>query len=150
MSQSLAKIYVHIVFRTKNNAFRFPKEIQKELYAYMATILKGVESPAIIIGGMPDHIHILCVLSKNYALKKIVEEVKKYSSKWLKTKDDKLSKFSWQNGYGAFSVSQSQVDVVKKYIQNQEEHHRKKSYREEVTVFLEKYKVDYNNDYFWD
>jgi len=150
MAQSLSKIYVHIIFRTKNGELKIPKNILKELYAYMATILKNLESPAIIIGGMPDHIHILCVLSKNYALKKIVEEVKKRSSKWIKTKSPDLSKFRWQNGYGAFSVSQSQVDVVKKYIQKQEEHHRKRTYREEVTIFLEKYKIDYDNRYFWD
>ncbi len=116
MSQSLAKIYVHIVFRTKNNKFRFPENIQQEMNAYMSTILKKMESPAIIIGGMPDHVHILCVLSKNVTLSKLVEEVKKNTSKWLKTKSGDLSDFHWQNGYGAFSVSQSQVEVMRKYI----------------------------------
>ncbi len=147
MSQSLSKLYVHIVFGTKNRKILIPENVLTELYAYMATILKGLESPPVIIGGMPDHIHVLCVLSKNYALKKVVEEIKKHSSKWLKTKSNVLTNFSWQNGYGAFSVSQSQIDKVKAYILNQKEHHKKRLFRDELVSFLNNYNVDYDERY---
>ena len=150
MAQSLSKIYVHIVFRTKNGDYYIPENVLKELYAYIATIMKNLESPAIVIGGMPDHIHILCVLSKNIAIKKLLEEIKKHSSKWLKTKANTLSNFRWQNGYAAFSVSQSQVLKVKNYILNQKEHHRKKMFQEEVVDFLKKYNIEYDERYLWD
>ncbi len=100
-----------------------------------------------LIGVMPDHIHALCVLSKNVALSKLVEEIKRHSSKWIKTKAVNLSKFHWQNGYGAFSVSQSQLDKVRNYILNQKEHHRKRTFQEEVKAFQDKYNVEYDNRY---
>ncbi len=116
----------------------------------MSSILREKESPAIIIGGVSDHVHILCVLSKKITLSKLVEEIKKNSSKWLKTKAKELSAFYWQNGYGAFSVSQLQLNIVKKYIQNQKEHHRGKTYKEEVSALLKKYEVKYDDRYLWD
>ena len=130
MSQSLSKLYIHIIFRTKKGEFKLTRTVQEELYAYIDTILKAKESTAIIINGSDDHIHILCILSKNIALSKLIEEIKKNSSKWLKTKGSTLGNFKWQNGYGAFSVSQSQVENVKKYINNQEKHHKKRSFQD--------------------
>ena len=137
------------MFGTKNREILIPENVLKELYAYMATILKELESPPIIIGGMPDHIHVLCILSKNYALKKIVEEIKKHTSKWLKTKSNVLTNFRWQNGYGAFSVSQSQVGKVKTYILNQKKHHKKRLFKDELLDFLDKYGIDYDEQYLW-
>src|SRR5262249_40241585 len=99
------------------------------LFGYQAGILHNWDSPALMIGGVADHVHSLFLLSKNHALIKIVEEVKKGSSKWLKMQGPEFQDFHWQNGYGAFSVSPSNAEAVKSYIQNQEEHHRKMTFR---------------------
>lgn len=111
MGQSLSQMYIHLVFGTK---YRYPyinENVEDSLHAYIAGILKNLESPAIKINSVPDHIHILFRLSKNYALAKVVEEVKKESSKWMKTQG--VTGFTWQGGYGAFSVSSYKVEIVK-------------------------------------
>jgi REP element-mobilizing transposase RayT len=126
-------------------------EWESQLHAYIAGTLRQYESPALIINSVPDHIHIFFRLSKNYALAKVVEEVKKESSKWVKKIDGGNPDFYWQGGYGAFSVSGYAVDIVKSYIQNQKEHHRKKSYREEIEEFIKDYDIiEYDPQYFWD
>ena len=148
MGQSLSKVYIHMVFGTKNRKPIITDNVREELHLYIAGILKKTESPALKINSVSDHIHILFLQSKNYALSKIVEEVKKSSSKWMKTKG--VSDFTWQIGYGAFSVSSSKVDVVRKYIENQQEHHRKKTFIEEVELFMKEYNMkDYDEEYFW-
>lgn len=116
----------------------------------MAATLKNYDSPALLINSVADHVHILLRLSKNYALAKVVEEVKKQSSKWIKEIDRKNSLFAWQTGYGAFSVSSAEVEVVRKYIQNQETRHRRISYQEEVEEFMKEYGIiEYQDEYFW-
>jgi len=116
----------------------------------MAGTLKHYESPALIINSVADHVHVLFRLSKNYALAKIIEEVKKQSSIWVKEQDIILSNFSWQGGYGAFSVSSSKVETVKQYILAQEEHHRKVTFREEFEEFIKEYDIiEYDPAYFW-
>jgi len=90
------------------------------------------------------------MLSKKIPLMKLLEEIKAHSSKWIKTKDDSLKKFYWQNGYGAFSVNPYEIDKVISYIENQKEHHRKKNYQDEYRAFLKKYKVEYDEEYVWD
>ena len=111
--------------------------------------MKNCESPSLLINSVPDHIHILFRLSKNYALSKVVEEVKKQSSKWIKTEG--VKGFSWQIGYGAFSVSGSKIETVKKYIRDQKEHHKKKSFKQEIEEFVKKYDVEeYDEKYFWE
>ncbi len=150
MPQSLAQILVHIIFSTKN---RFPflkDEVRDELHRYMAAILKEHESPAILIGSVQDHVHILCSQSKNYSISKLIEEVKKGSSKWIKTRSATYEKFQWQNGYGAFSVSQSNLESVQEYVANQEEHHRKLTFEEEFRSFLRKYQIEHDERYVWD
>ncbi len=150
MSQSLSQLYVHLTFGTKNRAPLITAELSVQLHAYMAGIFKNYESPALNINSVPDHIHILFRLSKNWALAKVIEEVKKQSSKWVKEIENGNKKFSWQNGYGAFSVSSSKVEVVKKYINNQQEHHEKISYQTEVEGFIKKYDIiEYDPKYFW-
>ncbi len=134
MSQSLVNNLIHLVYSTKHREPSIPQEFQADLYAYQAGVFKHWESPAIIIGGIEDHVHALFSLSKNHALKKIVEEVKKGSSKWMKTDGPKNNDFYWQNGYAAFSVSQSNVSEVSEYIRNQEEHHRKMTFQEELRI----------------
>ena len=118
----------------------------------MAGTLTEFDSPALIINSVPDHVHILFRMSKNTSLAKIVEEVKKGSSKWMKSKiqSHSGSLFSWQIGYGAFAVSGSKVNTIIKYISRQEEHHKNMSYKEEVEKFmLEDNIIDYNPEYYW-
>lgn len=149
MAQSLAKLYIHIVFSTKNREPWITHQIQSELFAYMAAILKSNQSPAIIIGGMPDHIHILCRQSKNIAPCKLIELVKKNSSRWIKTKGKEFHQFLWQNGYGAFSVSQSHINMVRRYIANQAYYHQRIDFKKELITLLEKYEVDFDERYLW-
>lgn len=150
MPQSLSKLYVHIVFSTKNREQVISREIEEELFSYLGGICKSLECNPLQVGGYRDHVHILCLLSKKVTLVKLIEDVKSSSSKWIKTKDEKFSNFYWQRGYGAFSVSPTEIEVVKNYIQNQEEHHKTKSYQDEFRAFLKKYNIDYNEDYVWD
>ena len=150
MGQSLSQLYIRLTFGTKNRYPLIKEDWEDKLHAYMAGIFKNFNSPAIIINSVSDHIHILFSLSKNYALAKVVEEVKKQSSKWIKTMDSKSDKFSWQSGYAAFSVSSSKVEIVKKYILNQKEHHKKLTYQEEVEKFIMEYDmIEYDKNYFW-
>jgi REP element-mobilizing transposase RayT len=150
MAQSLAKNLIHLIFSTKNREPFLTPSIRPALFAYQAAILREWESPAIVIGGDSDHVHALFVLSKNLALCKVIEEVKKGSSKWLKTQDDAFASFYWQSGYGAFSVSQSNVAKVRRYIEGQVEHHRTVSFQDEFRLFLKRYAIEYNELYVWD
>jgi REP element-mobilizing transposase RayT len=150
MSQSLAKVLVHLIYSTKNREPILRDDIHNELHRYSAGILKELESPAILINSVEDDVHILYSHSKNYSPSKIVEEVKKGPSKWLKTKGPAYAGFHWQSGYGAFSVSQSGVAEVVKYIEGQKEHHRRKTFQEEYREFLKRYEVPYDERYVWD
>ncbi len=148
MPQSLANLLIHVIFSTKERRSFIADGVRTGLHGYMAGILKEIESPALIINSVSDHVHILCSVSKNIAVCKLAEEVKKSSSKWIKTQGVHL--FAWQNGYGAFSVSQSNADSVRHYIENQPEHHRKVNFQDEFRVFLEKHRVQYDERYVWD
>ncbi len=114
MPQSLAKNVMHLIYSTKNRAPCLSPGIRADLFAYKAGILQEWKSPALVIGGVADHVHVLFCLSKNHALSKVIEELKKGSSKWLKTQGAEFRAFHWQAGYGAFSVSQSHVDQVRR------------------------------------
>ena len=149
MTQSLSKPYIHIVFHTKYNQPLISPEIENDLYAYMGGIIKENQSIPIRINGIENHVHILLVMSKNISLAKLVEEIKKGSSKWIKTKGEEFKKFAWQGGYGGFSVSQYGLDRVVKYIENQKAHHKKITFQDEYIQFLEDYEVDYNEDFLW-
>lgn len=151
MPQSLSKIYLHLVFSTKNHQPFIDELIQPELYAYMAKVLyQECGSPAKIIGGVADHAHILLNLSRTCAVAHLVEMVKKRSSKWIKTKGDKYRLFQWQTGYGVFSVSESNVKTVVAYIANQREHHKKDTFKDEFRRLLEKHNLEYDEEYVWD
>ena len=151
MAQSLSCVYVHIVFSTKNREnLLVDGNIRKEMHAYLATILKEYECPALLVGGMGDHIHALCTLSRKATLAKIVGETKRNSSKWIKTKGSELTGFQWQNGYGAFSVSYSRVAVVRDYIAHQEQHHQRMTFQDEFRALLVKHGLEYNEQYLWD
>ena len=150
MGQSLAQLYIHLIFGTKNRKKYILSEIEDDLHAYLAGILKNLESPAIEINSVPDHIHILFRLSKNIALAQAIEDTKKRSSVWIKSKSELTSGFSWQGGYAAFSVSSSKLEVVRRYIKNQKEHHKKVTFQQEVEEFMKEYDViDYSDEFFW-
>jgi putative transposase len=150
MSQSLVKILIHLVYSTKHRQPWSTKTHREALFAYQAGIYKEWDSPALAIGGMDDHVHALFVLSKNHPLKKIVEEVKKGSSKWAKIEGPKNADFYWQAGYAAFSVSQSNLDEVKKYIVNQEEHHRRMTFQDELRALYNRHGIAFDERYVWD
>ena len=138
MPQSPAKIHLHIVFSTKN---RFPfldsSELRKEMHSYLGGTLNELNWPVLTVGGPADHVHILCLLSKNMSLADFIGEIKRSSSKWVKTKGLSLRKFGWQNGYGAFSVSQSHVERVRACIRGQ------------LRAFFKAYDVHYDERYVW-
>jgi REP element-mobilizing transposase RayT len=150
MSQSFAKNLIHLIYSTKRRTPCLPPVVLPGLFAYKAGILKHWQSPALVIGGVADHVHVLFCLSKNHALAKVVEAVKKGSSKWLKTQAPDLCDFHWQAGYGAFSVSPSSVPAVKAYIERQEEHHRTRSFQEEFRAFLKRHGIAFDERYVWD
>jgi putative transposase len=150
MPQSLANVLLHIIFSTKNRVPLITPQIADELYPYLATICKGCKSPAHKIGGIEDHVHIVCSLSRTISIAGLIEEIKTNSSKWIKTKGNGFLHFAWQNGYGAFSIGQSQHEKVKQYIESQREHHRKKTFQEEYREFLRRYQIEYDERYVWD
>ena len=151
MPQSLAKVLVHIIFSTKNRyPFLVDRSIRREMHAYLGGTCKNLDCPVLIVGGVADHVYILCALTRTLSLAKVIGEMKRESSKWIKTKGGMLTKFAWQSGYGAFSVSQSQVDRVRRYIAEQENRHRKKAFQDEFRAFLKSYEIDYDERYVWD
>jgi putative transposase len=150
MPQSLAAVYVHLIFSTKNREPLIRPEIEEELRKYHAGILINLDSPMIASDGTADHIHILFRLGRRQSIAVVVEELKKSSSKWIKGKGREYAKFYWQAGYGAFSVSQSGIKEIKKYIANQKEHHRRKTFQEEFRAFLTKYELEFDERYVWD
>ena len=150
MPQSLAKILTHIVFSTKQRSPYLSKDICTELYPYIAKILINQNCYPIEIGGVSDHLHVLCAISKNISASKLIEELKTTSSKWIKTKNNDLVNFHWQSGYGIFSISPKHADVVKTYITNQEKHHQQITFQDEFRRLLDKYNITYDERYVWD
>lgn len=150
MPQSLANIYIHLIFSTKDRHPFLTKEINPDLHAYMATVLANLKCPATLINSVEDHVHILFNLTRTATVAQVVEEVKKSSSKWIKTQGPGFERFAWQAGYGAFSVSESNTGKVANYIRNQQEHHRKITFQEEYRNFLAKHNMEYDEHYVWD
>jgi putative transposase len=150
MSQSLVKNLVHLVYSTKHREPWLPNEHRDALFAYQAGIFKEWESPALIIGGVEDHVHALFALSKNHALKKVVEEIKKGSSQWMKSDGPHNPLFAWQAGYAAFSVSQSNLEVVTRYLPTQEAHHQRESFQDELRALFKKHGIEFDERYVWD
>ena len=150
MSQSLAKIIVHLIYSTKHREAVIEPEVRPGLYAYQAGIFSDMGSPAIEIGGTADHVHALFELSKAEELCKVIEVVKKESSKWMKTQGPEFGNFYWQGGYGAFSVSPAHAQKARAYILDQEAHHREVTFQEEFRKFLNDYHVEYDERYVWD
>jgi REP element-mobilizing transposase RayT len=148
MPQSLAKILVHAVFSTKDRRpFLRDKDIRAELHHYLGGILNHLDCEPIVAGGTEDHVHLLFALSRTRQPAEVIKEVKRGSSLWLKGKSKDLKDFSWQAGYGIFSVGFSQIKVVRKYIMGQEEHHQKVSFQDEFRKLLKRYEIEFDERY---
>jgi putative transposase len=151
MSQSLAKILIHTVFSTKDrHPFLKDVALRSEMHHYIGGILSNLDCQPIIVGGVEDHVHFLCALARTVDCAKMVKEVKRGSSVWIKTKGVELKEFHWQNGYGIFSIGFSQIQVLKAYIENQAEHRRKISFQDEFRGLLDRYEIKYDESYVWD
>jgi REP element-mobilizing transposase RayT len=149
MPQSLSKVYVHITFSTKRRYPLIDENIKEELWQYIGGLCKALECNPVRVGGYHDHIHVCCILSKKITQIKLLEEIKKESSRWIKTKGKQYEGFYWQDGYGIFSVNPSEIDRVVKYIDNQYEHHKKRTFQDELVRFLDKYGMEYDERYLW-
>jgi putative transposase len=150
MAQSLSRILTHIIFSTKDRyPFLTDRELRNRMHAYLARVFNEHESPAIEVGGTADHVHIACLLSRKHSVSEIVRKGKANSTAWVKDEGMRYLKFSWQSGYGAFSVDPSDIDSLQTYIRRQEEHHRIHTFQEEYLEILRKYHVEYDERYIW-
>ena len=150
MPQSLARLHIHLVLSTKNREPLITDPVRDSLHAYMATVLQNLGCAPVLINSVEDHAHLLFDLSRTVSISQAAEDVKKASSKWIKTQGPEFAAFAWQSGYGAFAVSESNVEAVREYIANQREHHRKKSFQEEYRQFLERHRIAFDERYVWD
>jgi len=149
--QPRAKPWVRdLVFSTKNRNRTIPPDLAKDLNAYLAGACRALGSEAYRVGGTEDHVHIACTLPRTLTVSKLLEGIKKTSSAWFKSKDSRCQGFAWQAGYGAFSLGQSQLASLVRYIDTQQQHHRSSSFQEELLMLLDRYGVEYDERYLWD
>src|ERR1700680_1016806 len=135
MPQSLSKVIIHIIFSTKDREPWLDRDVRPRMHAYVATICRDLNAEALRVGGVADHLHIVTTLPRTLSQAAMVETLKKTSSKWIKGLNPKYRRFYWQRGYGAFSVSPSQLNAVLEYVESQEAHHRTRSFQEEYRDF---------------
>ena len=150
MPQSLSFLLVHVVFSTKDRTPLLGPEVRPALYAYLATVARDRDGECFRAGGFVDHVHLAIRLARTVSVAELVEVLKTSSSKWLKTQSPSLATFAWQRGYGAFSVGPSDRDSLLDYIDQQDEHHRTRTFQEEYRAFLKKYGIAYDERYVWD
>jgi REP element-mobilizing transposase RayT len=150
MPQSLSNILAHIIFSTKNRQNYLNTEICCKLYPYISSILKNNNCECIRIGGIANHIHILCALAKTISISDLIEKIKSNTSKWIKTKDESFIHFQWQRGYGAFSISPAHLQIVSNYIDHQQMHHQQTTFEDEFRALLKKYNIPHDERYVWD
>ena len=150
MPQSLAKIYIHLIFSTKNRERVLPDDIRPDLHAYMGGTLNGLGCSPIEINSEPDHAHLLFVMTRTETLSNVVGQIKKSANDWLRARRPQFADFYWQGGFGAFSVSQSAVDEVCQYIRKQRVHHQRTSFQDEFRAFLKRYEIEFDERYVWD
>ena len=150
MPQSLTKLYVHLIFSTKNRKPWMADEIRPRVHAYLATVIRSLDSPYVVVGGTADHVHILFDMGKMHAPVEFVEQVKRESSKFVKTLGRAYRGCYWQRGYGMFSVGPTHLKDAETYVRNQEKHHRKKTFQDEFREFLKRYAIEYDERYVWD
>lgn len=147
MANTYTSLNYHVVFSTKNREPWLESQILERLWPYLGGIARDNGMKALEVGGVADHVHLLISIPASMALSKAVQLVKGGSSHWLKDTFPKLAGFSWQDGYGAFTVSQSQLSIIQTYIRNQEEHHRTRTFEEEYRAFLKKNHVEFDDRY---
>jgi REP element-mobilizing transposase RayT len=151
MPQSLSAVYIHVVFSTKDRRpFLQVKALRERLHAQIGEISKRLGCPPILVGGVEDHVHLLARFGRTVTQAEWVKEIKRVSSLWLKEQDPRLAGFQWQGGYAAFSVSKSNLQEVEGYIANQEEHHRRMTFQDEVRAILQKHGLEWDEKYLWD
>jgi len=151
MPQSLSVVYIHLVYSTKNRQpFLRDPETRADLHSFLGGTSKKLDCAPIIVGGVEDHVHLLCRFGRSITQAEWIKELKRISNLWLKDQDDKYRDFEWQKGYADFSVSQSNLEQVKQYIANQEAHHRKMSFQDEVRELLRRHQQEWDEKYFWD
>jgi REP element-mobilizing transposase RayT len=150
MAGTYSKLIYHIVFSTKHRQPFISAQIEAELYSYIGGIIRGIEGSCIEINGMPDHVHLLANLPPKIALSDALRDIKANSSKWVHETKPNLCKFSWQDGFSAFSLSKSQVEPVRQYIIDQKAHHAQRDYKSELLGLLDKHEVEFDERYIWD
>ena len=150
MAQSLSNILLHLIFSTKDRTPWIEEEIREKTHAFIAGVVRQCDCEAYRVGGVADHVHVAVRLSRTLSVAKLVQEIKTASSKWLKTQGLSFTDFSWQKGYGVFSVGMSQKENLLHYIENQKEHHKTRTFQDEYRAFLKKYGIDYDERYVWD
>ena len=149
MPHSYISFHVHYVFSTKDRLKTISPEIRERLWAYMGGIARENKVKALAIGGTSDHIHILISLPSTVSAAKAIQLIKGGSSKWVSDNFPEIQQFAWQEGYGAFSIGVSGIDNTISYIQNQDEHHRTRTFQEEFLAFLKKHEIEYDKQYIW-
>lgn len=150
MASSLTKLYAHLVFSTKGRKPLIDEAIRPRVHGCVASVLRSMHCPYVVVGGVADHVHIAFQLAKDHAPAELVKEIKVESSKFVKTLGNKYRDFFWQRGYAMFSVGPVQQHDLEKYVRGQEQHHRTCSFQEEFRLFLQKYNIEYDERYIWD
>jgi putative transposase len=148
--QSLSNVILHLIFSTKDREPWMDSNVRARMHAYLAVVCRDVGSTFVHVGGVSDHVHIVTNLPRTVPIAKFIEPIKKISSKWIKTIDEKYRGFRWQRGYGVFSVSLSQLQAVLHYIDRQQEHHRTRSFQDEYRDILRRHGVNFDERYVWD
>jgi REP element-mobilizing transposase RayT len=149
MAGTYTNLLYHLVFSTKDRIPMIGQRLQEDLHAYMGGIIRGEGGHLLEIGGMPDHVHLLTKFKPTKSVSEMLNRIKAKSSKWVNARDRRMRKFGWQDGYAAFSVSESAVPSVRRYIQNQEHHHRRQSFQDEFRALLNKHDIEYDEHYLW-
>jgi len=151
MSQSLSAVYIHLVFSTKDRRpFLRDKSLRESLHAYLGSVSKQLECPPLMVGGVEDHAHMLCRFARTITQAEWVKELKRVSNLWLNEQGRDYLDFQWQGGYADFGVSQSNLEKVTRYIFNQEDHHKKLSFQDELRALLRKHNLEWDERYVWD
>jgi putative transposase len=150
MAQSLSKVVLHIIFSTKDRESWLDSDVRPRMHAYLAALCRDLGAQLVRVGGVADHVHIVTTLPRTLSQAQMIERIKKVSSKWIKTLDARYRGFFWQRGYGAFSVSPSQLDAVLQYVDTQQEHHRTRTFQDEYRELLRRHGIDFDERYVWD
>jgi REP element-mobilizing transposase RayT len=150
MASTLTNLLYHIVFSTKDRRPLVIPDLRDDLYSYVGGIIRGEGGTLLEVGGMPDHIHLITRFKSEPSVAAMIKTFKAKSSKWINEKPGRVNRFSWQRGYAAFTVSPSQLPKAITYVRNQETHHRRRTFKEELIELLEKHGIEYDERYLWD